>query len=700
MKKYLILFSILIGQLNSQNMIPPPVATKIPKKLEIHGDIRIDNYYWMNDRTNKKVVEHLNAENAYTKGMLSHTEKFQAKLFNEMVGRIKQTDLSVPYKMKGYWYYVRYEEGKEYPIYCRKKETMDAKEEIMLDVNEMAKGSDYYDVAGLSVSPDNMKLAYGVDNVSRRQYTMYIKDLSTGKTYTETVKNTDGSYVWANDNKTIFYDVKDEQTLRTYLIKKHLLGTDQKNDKNVYEERDETFGCSVYKSRTDDMIMIGCYSTQTSETWYLDASEPDGAFRQVIPRMKDHLYSAEYFKGYFYITSNYNAKNFQLVRLKEGGELDNFEIIIPHDSKVLIENFELFRNFIAVSERKDGLLQIRILEWDFKTMHYLDFSEEAYTAYTSTNPDFDTDVLRYSFTSLVTPNSVYDYNMKTKKKTLLKQQEVVGGYEALNYKSIRSYAKTQDGKLVYYSMVYKNDVKITPRTPLLIYGYGSYGASMDPYFSSTRLSLLDRGFVFVIAHIRGGQELGREWYEDGKLLNKKHTFEDFISVTETLHNNGISSPSHTYAMGGSAGGLLMGAVMNMRPDLYNGIVAQVPFVDVVTTMLDESIPLTTGEFDEWGNPKNKEYYEYIKTYSPYDNVAKGLPYPNLLVTTGFHDSQVQYWEPAKWVAKLREEYPSDKKLLLWCEMEAGHGGKSGRFERLKEIALEYAFLLDLEGINE
>jgi len=695
-----LILALYITNASSQIMITPPKAPIIPEELTTNNDTRVDNYYWLNNREDKNVIKYLEDENAYTKSMMSHTDGFKEDLFKEMVGRIKQTDLSVPYQMRGYWYYNRYEDGKEYPIYCRKKGTLEAKEEIMLDVNQMAKGSSYYDVAGLSMSPNNNLLAFGVDNISRRKYTLYVKDLTTGKIMEETVENTDGSYAWAADNKTLFYDVKDEETLRTYLIKKHLLGTKSSSDINVFEEKDVTFNCGIYKSKSEEYIFIGSYSTLTSEVYFLNAKDPDGAFRSIMPRERDHLYSVESFEKDFYITTNKNAKNFKLVKCSVNNTSeDSWVEVIPHRSNVLLDGIDIFKNYLVISERENGLTEIRIKKWDGTKDYKIKFNESVYSAFPSINPDFDTELLRYSYTSLVTPNSIYDFNMGTEKSNLLKQQEVLGGYDATKYKTERMFAKTNDGVLVPVSLVYKSTTTLGAQTPLLLYGYGSYGANMDPYFSSVRLSLLDRGFVFAIAHIRGGQEMGRQWYEDGKLLNKKNTFTDFIACAEHLINFGYTSPDHLYAMGGSAGGLLMGAVANMRSDLFKGIVAQVPFVDVVTTMLDESIPLTTGEFDEWGNPKDPIYYDYIKSYSPYDNV-EGKDYPNMLITTGLHDSQVQYWEPAKWVAKLREIKTDNNKLLLFCEMEAGHGGKSGRFERLKEVAMEYVFLLDLEGITK
>lgn len=697
---FLLIFFISVNTMNSQT-ITPPIAKKIPKKLVIHNQERIDNYYWLNDRENKDVIQYLEDENAYTKSMMYHTDGFKDEMFKEMVSRIKQTDLSVPYRIRGYWYYIKYEEGKEYPVYCRKKGSLEAKEEIMLDVNIMAKGYNYFDVAGLSISLDNNLLAYGVDNVSRRIYTLYVKNLTTGEVYKETVPNTDGSYVWANDNKTLFYDVKDEETLRTYLIKKHILGTTADKDQNVFEEKDVTFNCAVYKSKSEEFIFIGSYSTLTSEVYYLNAKKPEEKFQSILPRERDHLYSVDYFENNFYITTNKKAKNFRLIKCSvDNTAEDMWQEVIPHRDNVLLDGIEIFKNYLVISERENGLTQIRIKSWTNSKVDYrLKFQEPVYTAYTSVNPDFNTDILRYDYTSLITPNSVYDFNMSSSETTLLKQQEVIGGYDPAMYKSERIFAKADDGALIPISIVYSTKTSPGSETPLLLYGYGSYGVNMDAYFSSVRLSLLDRGFVFAIAHIRGGQEMGRQWYEDGKLLKKKNTFTDFTACAEHLINIGYTSPNHQYAMGGSAGGLLMGAVVNMRPELFNGIVAQVPFVDVVTTMLDESIPLTTGEFDEWGNPKDPEYYKYMLSYSPYDNVV-AKEYPNMLVTTGLHDSQVQYWEPAKWVAKLRNVKTDKNKLLMFCEMEAGHGGKSGRFERLKEVAMEYVFLLDLEGIKK
>lgn len=678
----------------------PPIATKKPKKLSIHNHTRVDDYFWMNERDSPEVIEYLKAENTYTNAVMKPLQSFKEKLFQEMKGRIKETDMSVPYLLRGYWYYVRYEEGKEYPIYCRKPGNLEADEQIILNVNELAEGQSYCEVTGLTASIDNQWLAYGIDTVSRRQYTLRIKNLVTGEYSSESVAETDGSYVWANDNKTLFYDVKDAETLRTYQVKKHRLGDAPENDVLVFEEKDETFYCSVSKTKSDRYIFISSYSTVSSEESFISADCPDDTFQVIQRRRRDHLYFVSHFGAHFYIRSNANAINFKLVKTPvDQTEEKNWELIIPHREDVLIESCECFNQFLVMEERENGLSNIRIRAWDATADYRIDFGEPVYTTYSDTNPDFNTEWLRFGFSSLKTPGSIFEYNMRTHEKKLLKQQEVVGGHNPDDYITERIWATSHDGKAIPMSVIYKKGLEKNGNNPTLLYGYGSYGITVDPGFSSLRLSLIDRGFVFVIAHIRGGQDLGRQWYENGKMLYKKNTFLDFIACAEHIISKQYTSPEHLYAMGGSAGGLLMGAVMNMRPDLFRGILAAVPFVDVISTMLDESIPLTTGEFDEWGNPKKEEYYRYILSYSPYDNV-EAKNYPNILVTTGYHDSQVQYWEPAKWVAKLRELKTDDNLLLFHCEMEAGHGGKSGRFERLKEIALDYVFMLNLEGIRE
>jgi oligopeptidase B len=678
-------------------LIKPPEIKKEKKELTIHGHTRIDEYFWLNDRENPEVIHHLEAENKYTEEVLGHTRDFQEKIFNEIVSRIKQDDSSVPYFDNGYWYYVRYEEGKEYPLYCRKKEKLDADEEIMLNVNEMAKGFNYYSIGGVSVSPDNRLVAFGVDTLSRREFNIYFKDLQTGEIYKDMLESTTGYAAWCDDNRTVFYTVKDD-TLRSYKIFRHVLGDDPADDQEIFHEMDETFNTYVYRSKSDKFIIIGSHSTVSSEYRFLPADDPSGEFKIVQPRERDLEYSIDHYGDKFYIVTNLDAKNFRLMETPvESPGRENWKEIIPHREDILLEGIEIFKNFLVVEERANGLTQLRIKKWSGEDEHYLDFGEETYTAYVSTNRQFDTDVLRFGYTSLTTPNSTYDYNMITREKVLLKQEEVVGGYNPAEYYSERLYAAAEDGTRVPISIVYKKGIEKDGDNPLVLYGYGSYGITQNPSFSSVRLSLLDRGFIYAIAHIRGGQDMGRKWYEDGKLLKKKNTYTDYISCAEFLIENKYTNPGKLFAIGGSAGGLLVGAVANMRPDLFRGIIAAVPFVDVVTTMLDPSIPLTTGEYDEWGNPNEKEYYEYILSYSPYDNV-KAQNYPAMLVTTGFHDSQVQYWEPAKWVARLREMKTDNNPILLHTLMTAGHSGASGRFERFRNTALQYVFMFYLLSI--
>lgn len=690
----------------------PPIAKIIEEKVITHGDTLIDNYFWMrlsdeeknaespNEHT-QDVLDYLNAENAYTDAVMEHTAKLQDDLYEEIVGRIKQDDESVPYLINGYSYYTRFEEGEDYPYYCRKKEGEDHVEEIMLDGPAMGKGQSYFALGDQSVSENNELLAYSVDLVSRRQYTIHIKNLITGEMFSDEIENTEGDITWANDNKTIFYTKKDPITLRANRIYRHELGTSTDKDVLVFEEKDETFTCGVFKTKSKRFLMIGSHQTLSSEYRFLDANTPLGEWKVIQPRERDLEYHVDHFENEFYITTNLNAKNFRLVKTPINKTTkENWFEIIPHRVDVLLEGIEIFKNQLVISERKDGLSQIRILNWKNQAEHYIRFNDPAYLAYVSYNPEFDTDILRYGYTSLTTPNSVYDYNMMSREQELLKQQEVLGGeFNASNYTSERLIVTARDGAKVPVSIVYKNGFKKDGKAPLLLYAYGSYGYSMDPTFSSVRLSLLDRGFAFAIAHIRGGQEMGREWYENGKLLKKQNTFYDFIDCAKFLIDQKFTSSEHLYAQGGSAGGLLMGAIVNMEPTLWNGVIAAVPFVDVINTMLDESIPLTTGEFDEWGNPKIKEYYDYIKSYSPYDNVI-AQDYPNLLITTGYWDSQVQYWEPAKWIAKLRALKTDTNTLIMRCNMEVGHGGASGRFQRYKEVAMEYAFLLDLEGLTK
>lgn len=683
------------------NKVQPPVAKKIPHELMIHDDKRIDNYFWLNQREDQEVLDYLNAENEYFEQMTAHTKVFEANLFEEMKSRIKEDDESVPYKYNGYWYIVKYETGKDYPIYTRKKESLEAQEELLFDCNVMAIGHDYFKLVGLSVSPDNTLISYGVDTVGRRQYTIQVKNLLTHEIYHEGIKNTSGSASWANDNKTLFYTKNNVKTLRSDKIYKHVLGQKESKDKMIYHETDDTFGVTVYKSKSRKYIVIACYSTLTNEYHILNADTPDENFKVFQPRMRGLEYSISHFKDQFYMVTNMdNATNFKLMKTPESSTgIENWTEVIPHRKDVLLEDIEIFSNFLVISERTNGLNQIRIKRWDSTDDYYLPFDNETYMAYTGTNVDFDTHILRYSYNSLTTPPSIIDFDMITKSQTVKKEQQVLGDkFKKENYISERLWATASDGTKIPISMVHRKDLEISSSTPLLLYAYGAYGHTIDPYFSSIRLSLLDRGFIYAIAHVRGGEYLGRQWYEDGKLLKKKNSFTDFISCSKFLIEKKYTSSKHLYALGGSAGGLLVTGVINMEPELYNGVIAAVPFVDIVTTMLDDSIPLTTGEYDEWGNPNEKTFYDYMKSYSPYDNVLN-QNYPHILVTTGLHDSQVQYWEPVKWVAKLRDKKTDTNKLLLKTNMKAGHGGASGRFEALKEDAEEYAFLLDLENIN-
>lgn len=684
--------------------VSTPLAVKKDRVFDVHGEHRSDPYYWLNDYFKKgpdstQVVDYLKAENTYLDTMMSGTKKFQDELFTEMKTRIKEKDESVPYLNNGYYYYTRTDEGKQYYKYCRKKGNLEAPEEILLDVDKMAEGHGYYSVRGFAVSPDNKLLAYGLDAVSRRQYTINLKNLETGAILEDAITGTSGDMVWANDNKTIFYTANNQETLLSEKIKRHLVGTDAAADAVVYEEKDKTNYIGVYKTRSQQYIKIYSGGTLSSEQLILNANEPNGQFRSFQPRMKEVLYDIDHWQDKFLITTNKDAKNFKLMETPVGKTgVENWKDVIPHRTDVLVEDISVFKNYWVITERKEGLLRLRVRAMADGKEHYVDFGEPAYMASVGQNSEFDTKILRYNYTSMTTPNSVYDYDMVDQKKQLMKETPVLGGFNKEDYVTERIFATAKDGSKVPISLVYKKGTAKDGSSPLLLYGYGSYGASMDATFSSNRLSLINRGFIFAIAHIRGGQEMGRQWYEDGKMMKKKNTFTDFIDCGEYLISNKYTSKGHLYALGGSAGGLLMGAVANMAPQLWNGIVAQVPFVDVLTTMSDPTIPLTTNEYDEWGNPENKEHYLYMKSYSPYDNVEK-KDYPNMLVLTGLHDSQVQYFEPAKWVARLRELKTDKNLLLLKTNMEAGHGGASGRFDYLHELALQYAFFLALEGIT-
>lgn len=683
-------------------IIQPPMAKIIPKTLEKHGDVRIDNYYWLNDRENPEVIDYLNKENEYYQKMTAHTKTLQKDLFDEMKARIKEDDSSVPYFLNGYYYLTRYETGKDYPIYSRKKGSLDAKEEILFDCNELAIGQSFFQLGGMSISPDNKLALFSTDVVGRRIYTLQVKNLETGKLLADKIENVDGGGVWANDNKTFFYVTQDKKTLRSDKVYRHQIGTADKRDPLIFEEKDDTFGVSIGKEKSKKYIVIESSSTLTTEYQTLLTDNPTGAFKVFQPRLRGLEYAISHYGDSFYILTNKDkATNFKVMKTPENAtSKDNWKDLIPHRKETLVEDIDIFKDYLVVSERTNGLNTIRIMPWSGKDEYYLPFDSETYTAYTTTNVDFDTDILRYGYQSMGTPSSVIDFNMKTKTKEVKKEQEVLGGkFDKNNYTEERLWATATDGTNIPISVIYKKGIKKDGSNPLLLYAYGSYGASMDPYFSSTRLSLLDRGFIYAIAHIRGGEDLGREWYENGKLLKKKNTFTDFIDCSKFVIAEKYTSKDHLYAEGGSAGGLLMGAIVNMAPELYHGVIAQVPFVDVMTTMLDDSIPLTTGEYDEWGNPNDKISYDYMRSYSPYDNV-KAQAYPNMYVSTGLHDSQVQYFEPAKWVAKLRATKTDKNVLFLDTNMDAGHGGASGRFEALKELAKEFAFLLDLEGITK
>tara|TARA_B100001287_G_scaffold74382_2_gene61785 strand:- start:9061 stop:11169 length:2109 start_codon:yes stop_codon:yes gene_type:complete len=700
---YRIITILLLLTFNSckekiRNMSIPPICEVQEKLLSKHNDNRVDNYYWLNDRNNPKVIDYLNKENDYTDYKMKDTEKFQSDIFLELKGRIKDDDESVPYKYNGYLYWKKFKKGDEHPVYLR-KEIGGENQEILLDVNELAAKHDFFELGDYDISPNNELMAYGFDTLSRRIYQINIMNLGSGELYEETLENTTGSMVWANDNSTIFYTKQDSQTLRSFQIYAHKIGTSQSDDILIYEEKDETFYCYVYKSKSEDYIIINSSSTLSDEYRLIPSNNPLLEPKVFQKRTKGLEYSIFHKKDHFYILTNEDHHNFSLkICDLENTSKDNWKTFIKGNSEVLIEGVDVFDNFIVITERKEGLLHLKVMNLKTDEIYYIPFDEPSYVVQTSANLLMNTNKLRFSYNSMVNPGTIFEYNMDSKIAKSLKEKEIVGGYDKNNYKSERLWAEGRDGTKIPISIVYKKGITKNGVNPTLLYAYGSYGYSIDPTFSSNRLSLLNRGFIFAIAHIRGGEDLGRNWYENGKLLKKKNTFYDFIDCGKFLIEENFTSNQKLYAAGGSAGGLLMGAVINMEPNLFNGVLAIVPFVDVITTMLDESIPLTTGEYDEWGNPNVKEFYDYMLSYSPYDNVEK-KNYPNLLVTTGLHDSQVQYWEPAKWVAKLRANKTDDNLLLLKTNMKAGHGGASGRFEYLKETALEYAFLFKLENIT-
>ncbi len=676
------------------------MVKRIPTRLEKHGHVRIDDYYWLRERDNPEVIAYLKAENLYAEKQTQHTQGLEEKLFTEIKGRFKQTDMSVPYRLDDYFYYTRYEEGKEYPIYSRKRGALNQAEEIMLDANVLAEGREFFSIGGWAVSFEHDLFAYAVDTEGRRIFTAYVKNLRTGELLPDVIPHVTENLAWANDNRTLFYSKQDPTTLRAFQIYRHVLGTDPVSDRLVFEERDETFISYIFKTKSKKFLMMVSAHATSQEYHYLDANDPFGEFKLFLKREPEHEYHIDHFEDRFIIRTNDRAKNFRLAATRiDQPEKEHWREIIPHRSDVYLGDFEIFQDHLVLEERKRGLTHVRVLPWSGGEGYDVEFDEPAYRAHVGTNPEMKTTVLRFEYTSLKTPLSIYDLDMITRERTLLKREEVLGGFSSEDYESERLYAPAADGTEIPLSIVYRKGTPRSGQNPLLLYGYGSYGLSIDAAFASPRLSLVDRGFVFAIAHVRGGQELGREWYDDGKLLKKKNTFTDFIACAEFLIREKFTNADRLFAMGRSAGGLLMGAIANMRPELFKGIVAEVPFVDVVTTMLDPSIPLTTGEYDEWGDPNRKEYYSYMLSYSPYDNI-EAKDYPNLLITGGLHDSQVQYWEPAKWTAKLRALKTDNNRLLLKTNMDAGHGGASGRFRRHHETAFAYAFLLDLAGIRE
>ncbi|MFL2600980.1 MAG: S9 family peptidase [Flavobacteriaceae bacterium] len=676
-----------------------PKAEKIPYQLKKHGDIRIDNYYWIKEKENPEVIDYLERENDYYQRMTESSKSLKEDLFFEMKKRIKEEDESVPYFLNGFWYITRYEKGKQYPIYTRKKDSLTANEEVLFDCNKLAENQDYFQLVGINVSPDNTKVIYGIDTESRRKYTLYVKDLLTNKVLDTKIKNTTGSTAWSSNNNNFFYVKKNEQTLRSEKVFLHDISKPNDLDTLIFHEEDETFSVYVNESKSKEYIFIASYSTLTSEYQFIKSSQPLSDFKLIQKRIRNLEYYVSHFKEKFYIMNNKDgAHNFKISKTSiNNPSSENWIDILEHRDHVLLEDFEIFNDHWVVTERKNGLTRLKVKRWDETEDYFIPISGKTYSLSGSFNPNFETSSFRFGYTSLSTPTTIFEYDMNSKTKKLLKQRTVPNSkFKSNNYIEKRFWADSRDGEKIPISLVYHKDTELDLNTPLLLYAYGSYGYTIDPYFSSNRLSLLDRGFIYAIAHVRGGQYLGRSWYEDGKLLNKKNTVNDFIDSTKFLIKNGISSADHIHAMGGSAGGLLMGAILNEAPFLYNSVIASVPFVDVITTMLDKSIPLTTGEYDEWGNPNNKKYYDYIMSYSPYDNVKK-QDYPNIMVTSGYHDSQVQYWEPTKWVAKLRAHKTDSNVLFLVTNMEAGHSGPSGRFNTLKEIANEYAFVLQLEG---
>ncbi len=694
----LILALAVVACSSEEPGVSTPTVEKHPVTMELHGDTRVDDYYWLRERENPEVIAYLEAENDYTDKTLEPFSGLQSVLFDEMKSRLKQEDQTAPYRRGGYFYYVRYEEGSEYPIYARKKGSLDAPEHIMLDVNELAGDAGFFAVRNFSVSPDGTIAAYGVDTTGRRFYNLYFIDIESGELLPDQIDDTTANFEWANDNRTILYGKQHPETLRSWQIFRHTLGDTE--DTLVYEEPDEENYLGVGKSLSDKFFYLVSGQTVSTEVRYVSADSPESPPKVFLPREENHEYSVTDGGDRFYITTNDGAKNFKLMEAPlDDTSKEAWTEVVGHRDNVLLEGVDVFANHLVVSIVENGLTQVEVIDRTTGATKRVAFDEEVYSAYTKDNAEYDTGLLRYTYESLTTPESIYDYDMATEEHSLIKEAEVVGDFDRANYQTERRFARARDGTEVPVSIVYRKGMEKNSKNPLLQYAYGSYGSSSAPYFSSNLLSLLDRGFVYTIAHIRGGSEMGREWYFDGRQLNKKNTFTDFIDVSKYLIAEGYTSADHLYAYGGSAGGLLMGAVLNLAPELYNGVFAAVPFVDVVTTMLDEDIPLTSGEWDEWGNPNEKEFYDYMLSYSPYDNVA-AQDYPNVLVTTGLHDSQVQYWEPAKWVAKLREHKTDDNMLILKTDMSAGHSGKTGRFRRIEDTALYFSFFVGLEGIRE
>jgi oligopeptidase B len=672
----------------------PPRAAQHPVELTTHGDTRVDEYYWLRERENSEVMAYLEAENAYATTAMEHTQALQETLFAEIKGRIKQTDSTAPVRQGDYLYYTRFEDGKEYPVHCRRRDSMEAPEEVLLDVNKLAQGHDFCQVGSHEVGPGQQVLAYTLDTQGRRLYTLRFRDLTTGQDLPESIGPTTANIAWAEDDTTLFYTLQDEQTLRWDRIKRHVLGTGADEDVLVFEEQDDTYNCYVWKTRSRRYIMIGSEQTVATEYHFIPADAATTPPAMVLERRRDHEYYVDHAGDYFYIRTNDGARNFRLMRAPVATpDRAHWEEVIAHRDDVLLDNFELFQHHLVTEERHGGLLQIHVRRFGTGNEHAIDFGEPTYAARVGANEVFETSTLRYEYSSLATPESDFDYDMDSRASSLVKRQEVLGGFDAADYRTERLWAVARDGTRVPISIVYRDGFPRDGSGQVLLYGYGSYGHSLGASFSAPQISLLDRGVAYAIAHVRGGSEMGRSWYDDGKLLQKMNTFTDFIDCAEHLVQQGYSTPDGLYAMGGSAGGLLMGVVANMRPDLFGAILASVPFVDVVTTMLDETIPLTTGEYDEWGNPNEREYYDYMLSYSPYENVG-AMAYPPMLVLTGLNDSQVQYWEPAKWVARLRTRRTDDSLLIFKTEMEAGHGGPSGRYRRYREMALQYAFILN------